>query len=271
MKQRIQRLQLLRRIAARLVLGAGTSLALTLLGLQSVRADNCSSLQDCFNTVSSAAQVTAGVIVLVVAVALALPTLLRANRPAEVDELQSTRGPTPTGAAGPSSTVLAPPPTSSDLQTLAGARPQDVPLQQSGLAPFSPQINVRGIGSGMGQGIDLPNLPDTPDVPDAPETIELSQAAEGEVNSAVGSAAAGAGGEAAPDAERARQYTPEALAQMQALGVSAAMVEDIIHTGRATVESEHQGVTRYTASERDVTVRVDALTGVVLSVLPGQS
>src|SRR5262249_45867840 len=108
----VQRVQ---RTIARPVVAAGTFLAHTLLGLQSARADNCSSLQDCFYSVSSAAQVTAGVTVLVVAVALALPTMLRASRPARVDELQSTGEPTPAGAAGPSGTALGIPLTGGDL------------------------------------------------------------------------------------------------------------------------------------------------------------
>jgi hypothetical protein len=64
---------------------------------------------------------------------------------------------------------------------------------------------------------------------------------------------------------KAREYTPDALAQMRALDVSSARVEDVIRRSAAAAGS-HPGTTQYVAPEDELLVTVDAITGTVVSV-----
>jgi hypothetical protein len=67
------------------------------------------------------------------------------------------------------------------------------------------------------------------------------------------------------ESHAAREYTPDALVQMQALNVSSVRVEDVIRRGVAGVGSR-PGTTQYGVPEDDLLVEVDVITGAVVSV-----
>lgn len=217
----------------RVVLGVGLFVGLTVLTAPGAHADDCASLSDCFSTASTAAQVAAGVAIVVAAAALALPALLRGSRgPSElheagVDRVESEGSGGPGGSGQPSGTGQ-------------GAR-----VQGQGSSG-----NAGGTGTQSNAGLNLPNLPDTPDVPLTPEVAGMMGPEEAEV------AEAG-------EAERAREYTPQALDQMRALGVSAADVESAIQRGSAS-QGSAPGTTVYSGG--GLVVLVEATSGRVLSV-----
>jgi len=69
----------------------------------------------------------------------------------------------------------------------------------------------------------------------------------------------------AQETGRAREYTPQALDQMRALGLSAADVEALIQDGSASAGSE-PGTTTYSSPRSRVVVLVEATSGRVLDV-----
>jgi hypothetical protein len=218
-------------IFGRAVLGVGLFVGLSVLSAAGAHADDCASLSDCFATASTAAQVIAGVAIVVAAAALALPALLRSSRaPSELHDAgvhtERQSGETASGQSG------------------HGGQPQ--PQMASG----QPQTGASGqsASGGPGQGINLPNLPDTPDVPLTPELSGMLSAQQADE---------GSGG--------AREYTPQALDQMRALGLSAADVEAVIQGGTATLGGE-PGTTLYSSPQSGISALVEATSGRVLAV-----
>jgi len=226
----IENMGSLARTLSRLVSGAGLFVGLLVLTAPAAHADNCSSLEDCFYTAATAAQVAATLAIVLAAAVLALPALLRGAR--GPTELTEARMDAEAQNAGQGSGQ--------------GGGPRSGQIGQS-------QTQARG-GSGgtsdggSNQGLNLPNLPDTPDVPLTPEVAGMMGAQEAE----------------AEETGRAREYTPQALEQMRALGVSAAEVEAMIQGGSASVGSE-PGTTAY-ASSGGLRVLVEATSGRVLDV-----
>lgn len=221
----------------RLFGGGLAVLGLLVLTAPATRADDCASLSDCFATVSTAAQVIAGVAVLVAASALALPSILRATRgPSEISEAGVDTQVSGQGQGG-------------IAQGAGPTQPQNVPghqqAQQSGTGVGASQGINQGASPGGNQGgLNLPNLPDTPDVPLTPE-----------LSGAVGQGEARSG----------RDFSPAALEQMRTLGVSADDVEQVIQSGTTTAGSE-PGTTVYTVPDAHLLVVVEAMTGRVVAV-----
>jgi hypothetical protein len=214
----------------RFVLGAAGVLALLVLTAPAAHADDCAFLTDCFYTVSTAAQVIAGVAVVVAASALALPAILRSRQaPSELSEAGVE-------TQSQAHTLQA----QTQAQSQGQAQAQSTASQQAGASA----------GGGGNQGLNLPNLPDTPDLPLTPAIEGMAGASAGE-------------GEARP----AREYSPQALEQMRALGASPADVERAIQGGTAALGSE-PGTTMYTSSD-GLQVLVEATTGRVLAVTLG--
>jgi hypothetical protein len=225
----IENMGSLARTLGRLVCGAGLLVGMLVLTAPAAHADNCSSLEDCFYTASTAAQVVAALAIVLAAAVLALPALLRGARgPAELSDARlDAEGQTAGQGSGQ-----------------GGQR-----IEQSG----QPQTLASGGTSdgGSNQGLNLPNLPNLPDTPDVPLTPEVA-------------GMMGAQEAEAEETGRAREYTPQALEQMRALGVSAADVEAVIQSGSASAGSE-PGTTVY-ASSGGLRVLVEATSGRVLDM-----
>lgn len=200
------------RIFARVGLAAGVVLGAAVLTTPVAHADNCSSLQDCFYMTVDAAQVVAGVTVLVAALALFLPALLRTARtPAEAEKIASSEGsdgagrppdgvrtdgggpqlsgsgethphplPTAHGPSAASQETVTPSATSSpySAQVSGHGAAQSGIMQPQAPAPAQQPASAYPPGAmpahpgAAAASGSAPDLPNLPDTPDVPESPE---------------------------------------------------------------------------------------------------